>query len=156
VQNPIRLAEVLLAHDKGWGTDKVGEYVRRGGEIKLTTPIPVHVGYFTAIADDSGKVNYRADIYGLDGRIATALEGRSVNVVSASSEARESAAKTAKTAAVPKSASAAAPEGTKVETSALKGDQPPADPAKKRVKSTRTEKKGAKAAASTFNPFAER
>ena len=52
VQNPVRLAEVLLAHDKGWGTEKVAEYVRRGGEIKLTTPIPVHVGYFTAIVDD--------------------------------------------------------------------------------------------------------
>ena len=89
VQNPVRLAEVLLAHDKGWGTEKVAEYVRRGGEIKLTTPIPVHVGYFTAIADDSGKVNYRADIYGLDGRIATALEGRAVHLAAASTDARE-------------------------------------------------------------------
>ena len=157
VQNPVRLAEVLLAHDKGWGTEKVAEYVRRGGEIKLTTPIPVHVGYFTAIADDSGKVNYRADIYGLDGRIATALEGRSVSVASAPSEAREPVSKAAKAAAGGKKATPTAEPGTaKVETSALKGDQPAADAAKKRVKSTKAEKKGAKAAASTFNPFAER
>jgi L,D-transpeptidase YcbB len=157
VQNPVRLAEVLLAHDKGWSTDKVGEYVRRGGEIKLTTPIPVHVGYFTAIADDSGKVNYRADIYGLDGRIATALEGRSVHVVSAAKDAQEPPQKPQRAAkAETAKGEAAKPETAKVETSALKGDQPPADPAKKRVKSTKAEKKGAKAAASTFNPFAER
>jgi hypothetical protein len=48
------------------------------------------------------------------------------------------------------------PGTAKVETSALKGDQPAADATKKRVKSTKADKKGAKAAASTFNPFAER
>ena len=61
VQNPVRLAEVLLAHDKGWGTAQVPSYVRRGGEIRLTTPIPVHVTYFTATADDNDQVNYLTD-----------------------------------------------------------------------------------------------
>ena len=89
VQNPVRLAEVLLQRDKGWSTDKVAEYVRSGGEIKLTTPIPVHVTYFTAVADDDGKVEYRADLYGLDSRVATALEGQAVNVVSAAAPAAE-------------------------------------------------------------------
>ena len=59
VQNPIKLAEVLLAHDKGWPAEEVQSYVRRGGEIKLTTPIPVHVTYFTAVVDDAGKLHYR-------------------------------------------------------------------------------------------------
>ena len=63
VQNPVRLAEVLLAHDKGWATDKVQSYVRRGGEIKLTKPIPVHITYFTAVVDDDGKVQHWPDIY---------------------------------------------------------------------------------------------
>ena len=58
VQNPVKLAEVLLAHDKGLSTEQVQEYVRRGGEIKLTTPIPVHVTYFTAVVDDAGKLHY--------------------------------------------------------------------------------------------------
>ncbi len=138
VQNPVRLAEVLLAHDKGWGTDKVAEYVRRGGEIKLTTPIPVHVAYFTAIADDAGKINYRPDIYGLDGRIASALEGRSVHVVSAAKDAQEPPAKG------PRSAKAEAANA-----------DPAAEPKKKRAKSARNDKKTA-APASTFNPFAER
>jgi L,D-transpeptidase YcbB len=89
VQNPIRLAEVLLEHDKGWSADKVQEYVRRGGEVKLTTPIPVHVTYFTAVADDAGKIHYRPDVYALDGRIASALEGRTVPMTTASIDARE-------------------------------------------------------------------
>jgi len=93
VQNPVRLAEVLLAHDKGWGTDKVQEYVRRGGEIKLTTPIPVHITYFTAVVDDDGKLHYRPDVYGMDGRTATALEGRAVHLAAAPTDTREPTAK---------------------------------------------------------------
>jgi L,D-transpeptidase YcbB len=86
VQNPVRLAEVLLAADKGWSAEKVQEYVRRGGEIKLDKPIPVHVTYFTAAVDDAGKVNHRGDIYGLDRRVASALEGRNVNLSVASTD----------------------------------------------------------------------
>ncbi len=86
VQNPVKLAEILLATDKGWSPEKVAEYVRRGGEIKLDKPIPVHVTYFTAVVDDAGKVKYHGDLYGLDRRIATALEGRTVNLAVASAE----------------------------------------------------------------------
>jgi murein L,D-transpeptidase YcbB/YkuD len=86
VQNPVRLAEVLLAADKGWSPDKVAEYVRRGGEIRLDTPIPVHVTYFTAVVDDAGKVAHHGDLYGLDRRVASALEGRTVNLAVSSAE----------------------------------------------------------------------
>jgi murein L,D-transpeptidase YcbB/YkuD len=86
VQNPVRLAEVLLAADKGWSAEKVQEYVRRGGEIRLDQPIPVHVTYFTAAVDDVGRVTHRGDIYGLDRRVASALEGRTVNLAVASTE----------------------------------------------------------------------
>jgi L,D-transpeptidase YcbB len=84
VQNPIKLAEVLLAHDKGWSSDKVQQYAQRGGEIKLDTPIPVHISYFTAVADDNGKVSYFGDIYGLDSRLAGALTGQAVRLAGAS------------------------------------------------------------------------
>jgi murein L,D-transpeptidase YcbB/YkuD len=86
VQNPIKLAETLLAHDKGMTADQVQEHVRRGGEIKLTTPIPVHVTYFTAVVDETGKLNFRPDIYALDSRVASKLEGQSVHIVSAAAE----------------------------------------------------------------------
>ena len=84
VQNPIKLAEVLLARDKGFSAEQVQEYVRRGGEIKLTNPIPVHITYFTAVVDDAGKLHYRPDIYALDGRVASKLEGQTVNIATAS------------------------------------------------------------------------
>jgi murein L,D-transpeptidase YcbB/YkuD len=83
VQNPVRLAEVVLAHDKGWSSNKVEEYVRQGGEIKLDKPVPVHVTYFTVSVDDEGKVHTHGDIYGLDGRVASALEGHAVHLASA-------------------------------------------------------------------------
>ncbi len=86
VQNPVKLAEVLLAHDKGMTVEQVQEHVRRGGEIKLTTPIPVHVTYFTAVVDEAGKLQFRPDIYSLDSRVASKLEGQAVHIVSAAAE----------------------------------------------------------------------
>ncbi|MGE0629596.1 MAG: murein L,D-transpeptidase [Hyphomicrobiaceae bacterium] len=86
VQNPMRLAEVLLAHDKGWSAGTVHGYVdNRSGtqDITLSTPIPVHVVYFTAVADDNGDVHTFRDLYGIDSRVASALEGRPVRVASA-------------------------------------------------------------------------
>jgi L,D-transpeptidase YcbB len=80
VQNPVRLAEVVLAHDKGWTASDVQGYVRRGGEIALKQQIPVHVTYFTAVVDAAGKVQYFPDIYGLDERLASALEGARVSL----------------------------------------------------------------------------
>ena len=91
VQNPIKLAEVLLAHDKGLSTEEVQGYVRRGGEINLTTPIPVHVTYFTAVVDDTGKTHYRPDIYALDSRVASKLEGQTVQLVTSAIDKPEAA-----------------------------------------------------------------
>ena len=111
VQNPIRLAEVLLAHDKGWTTSDVQGYVRRGGEIALKQPIPVHVTYFTAVADDAGKVQYFPDVYGLDDRLASALEGARVSLA-ATPATRETPAR--QSARAPARASSRAPQKVKV------------------------------------------
>jgi L,D-transpeptidase YcbB len=97
VQNPVKLAEVLLAHDKGWSVEQVQENARRGGEIKLTTPIPVHVSYFTADVDDAGKLHFRPDIYALDSRVASKLEGQSVNLVTSAIDKPEAGERSAAT-----------------------------------------------------------
>ena len=88
VQNPVHLAEVILEHDKGWSADKVRGFVKGGGtaEITLSTQIPVHVAYFTASADESGKLSLHGDIYGMDGRVASALAGRQVHLAAAKAE----------------------------------------------------------------------
>jgi murein L,D-transpeptidase YcbB/YkuD len=83
-QNPLHLAEVLLAHDKGHSPAQIQDMVASGAtnEIKLTSQIPVHVAYFTAEADEKGQIRYLPDIYGLDSRIAAALKGQPVHFAS--------------------------------------------------------------------------
>lgn len=83
-QNPVRLAEVLLAHDKGYSQGQIRDMIASGAtnEIKLTSQIPVHVAYFTAEVDEQGQVRYLPDIYGLDSRIASALKGQPVHFTS--------------------------------------------------------------------------
>jgi L,D-transpeptidase YcbB len=83
-QNPIHLAEVLLAHDKGYSPAQIQDMVASGttNEIRLTSEIPVHVVYFTAEADEKGQVRYLPDLYGLDSRVAAALKGQPVHFAS--------------------------------------------------------------------------
>lgn len=80
VQNPGRLAEILLEEDKGWTPAHVRQLLASGynNEVALTRQIPVHVTYFTAMAEDDGQIRYFADIYGHDRRMASALAGRSL------------------------------------------------------------------------------
>ena len=91
VQNPMHLAEVLLAHDKGWSHEKIREAARQGNEVTLTSAIPVHVTYFTARVDDGGMLITRPDIYGLDSRVATALEGHEVQLATSKTALSEPA-----------------------------------------------------------------
>jgi murein L,D-transpeptidase YcbB/YkuD len=74
VMNPWDFAEALLS-----STDQVtaAELKKRvgGGEnwTNLESHIPVHITYFTAWIDPSGKLQVRPDIYGHDTRLAAAL-----------------------------------------------------------------------------------
>ncbi|MBV1694186.1 MAG: L,D-transpeptidase family protein [Hyphomicrobiales bacterium] len=85
VQNPVRLAEVILQHDKSMSADQVRSFVSRGGqsEVTLSTPVPVHNTYFTARVDEAGVLHLHPDIYGMDARVASALAGRPVQVAAA-------------------------------------------------------------------------
>lgn len=78
VQNPKKLAEVLLAEDKGWSADKVRGMFSGGGEVALDKEIPVYLTYFTARVDDDGKLRTFKDLYGHDGRLLSALAGRTI------------------------------------------------------------------------------
>lgn len=78
VQNPRKLAEVLLGEDKGWDAEKVRAMFNSGGEVALDRPIPVYLAYFTARVDDEGKLRTYADLYGSDARLMSALAGRAV------------------------------------------------------------------------------
>ena len=79
VRDPLKLAEVILAADKGWTRAQVDKQAISGPdntEIKLTTPVPVHITYFTAWVDDDGKLQTVNDIYGHEQKIHLGLEGK--------------------------------------------------------------------------------
>ncbi len=78
MQDPPKLAEILLREDKGWDTAKINNLLATGDDsaVSLDHPVPVHTTYFTAVADADGKVTSFADIYGLDKKVAPALIGK--------------------------------------------------------------------------------
>jgi L,D-transpeptidase YcbB len=79
LEQPRKLAEVILSEDKGWSGDKVGGlYAGTSNEIKLSNPVPVYLTYFTARVDEDGKVQKYSDIYGHDERLMSALRGNVV------------------------------------------------------------------------------
>ena len=80
LENPGRLAEILLAEDKGWSAEKVKGMLAHGNnnEVELTKQIPVHVSYFTAMVGDDGQVKHFPDLYGHDTRVIAALSGRAM------------------------------------------------------------------------------
>jgi murein L,D-transpeptidase YcbB/YkuD len=75
MERPGKLAEILLAEDKGWDSKKVQELLDKGYDsaVNLDHPVPVHTTYFTAVADADGKVTSFGDVYGLDKKVATVV-----------------------------------------------------------------------------------
>jgi murein L,D-transpeptidase YcbB/YkuD len=78
VQDPMRFARIMLAEGNGLDARGVEQAIAGGGEIKLKDPIPVHITYFTAVADASGHVSTFGDLYGHDSRLSAALTGRTI------------------------------------------------------------------------------
>ena len=82
VADPRRLAAVLLAQDRGWSEQQVGGLLDgETREVELTTRIPVHVTYFTAMVDRQGNLRTFGDLYGLDTRMGANLFGKKVPFV---------------------------------------------------------------------------
>jgi len=79
VRNPLKMAELLLAEDKGWDRAKVDDLAARGpgnNEIQIEHTIPVHATYFTAWVDEAGETQTARDVYGHEKRITLALQGK--------------------------------------------------------------------------------
>ncbi len=79
LRNPVRMAEILLREEKGWDRDHVNDLIATGphrNAVKMETRVPIHLAYFTAWADENGKVKTFSDIYGHEKRVRQALAGR--------------------------------------------------------------------------------
>lgn len=93
VENPSRLAEVLLAQDKGWSEQQVGSLLAGGTrEVELTTRIPVYMTYFTAMVDRDGTLRTFGDLYGIDTSMGAVLFGKQVPFITPRYEAEIAAA----------------------------------------------------------------
>lgn len=76
VEEPFRLAKLLLEDDPRWTSDRFDEalasYQRR--IVTLPNALNVHLTYLTAWVDDDGHVQFRGDVYGRDRRLTVALD----------------------------------------------------------------------------------
>jgi L,D-transpeptidase YcbB len=71
VENPRELAEHVL----GWERKRIDDMIAAGQnrDIDLSKHIPVHLNYFTAWPDASGKVTFYPDIYNRDSKLDKAI-----------------------------------------------------------------------------------
>ena len=76
VQNPRELAELVL----GWDAERVDEAIAQGSNqaVKLARKLPVHLAYFTAWPDETGRIIIYPDVYDRDAQLEKALGGGDV------------------------------------------------------------------------------
>lgn len=75
VEKPVDLAEYVLRGDPKWTRASIETAIKKWEEqtVRLPAPIPVHLLYWTAWANEDGSINFRRDIYGRDKLLEEAL-----------------------------------------------------------------------------------
>ncbi|HEX3216151.1 MAG TPA: L,D-transpeptidase family protein [Aestuariivirgaceae bacterium] len=76
VQNPRELAELVL----GWDAERVDAAIEQGSNqaVRLSHKLPVHLAYFTAWPDETGRIIMYPDVYSRDAQLDKALGGDDV------------------------------------------------------------------------------
>jgi murein L,D-transpeptidase YcbB/YkuD len=74
VEGALDFAGILLG--PAWDGKAIAEVVATGStvSVEFERPIPVYVGYFTAVAGPDGAASFYPDVYGLDGAILSAAQ----------------------------------------------------------------------------------
>jgi murein L,D-transpeptidase YcbB/YkuD len=75
IEKPIELAQYVLKGDPRWTRENILAAIGKGIEqaVPLPEPIPTHLLYWTAWADEDGGAHFRNDLYGRDKRLDHAL-----------------------------------------------------------------------------------
>ena len=75
IEKPIDLAAYLMRKNNKWKREAIEAALDEGTErtIYLPKPMPIHLLYWTAWADEDGTIQFRADIHGLDQPLAASL-----------------------------------------------------------------------------------
>ncbi len=68
---PEKMANYVLRNQPEWTPERINEAMNAGTEkhVKVKNPIPVIITYYTAWVDETGKLNFREDIYSHDKKI---------------------------------------------------------------------------------------
>jgi murein L,D-transpeptidase YcbB/YkuD len=76
--DPVWMANYLLQDEPEWTPEKIKAAMNAGTEktVKLKTPVPVIITYYTAWVDENGQLQFRDDIYGNDRNV----EGKMFNI----------------------------------------------------------------------------
>jgi murein L,D-transpeptidase YcbB/YkuD len=76
INKPLELASILLRENSDWSTERISQVIKEGTSrtVLLAKPLPVHLIYMTAWADDDGVAYFRRDIYNRDQPLLMALK----------------------------------------------------------------------------------
>lgn len=77
VEQPEKLAQYLLGDQPAWTPEHISDAMHAGTEktVKLSKPLPVYLGYWTARVSADGILQFRDDLYGIDQRQMRLLTG---------------------------------------------------------------------------------
>lgn len=75
-----KMANYLLRNNNAWPPEKIKAAMNSGKEqyVKLSSPMPVAITYFTAWVDENGQLNFRDDVYSNDKKISQMMFGNYV------------------------------------------------------------------------------
>lgn len=97
LEQPEQLAQYVLADQPEWTPERIREAMHSGQEktVKLTGPLPVYLGYWTARVSADGILQFRDDLYGVDARqlslLGSALDKLKTRAVAAGAAAQAQA-----------------------------------------------------------------
>jgi murein L,D-transpeptidase YcbB/YkuD len=79
LSDPAKMANYLLESQPEWTPSAIDAAMNSGTEkfVKLKKPVPVFITYYTAWVDETGKLNFRDDIYSHDKSLATKMFSKS-------------------------------------------------------------------------------
>ena len=78
VEHPGKIAAVILAQDQNTTQAQIDKLLASGynAAVNIAHGVRIHTAYFTAVADEQGKITTFADIYKLDSPVAAAILGK--------------------------------------------------------------------------------
>jgi murein L,D-transpeptidase YcbB/YkuD len=87
VEDPVALAEYVLRDQREWTKERIDEAMHAGEEkiVKLSNPLPVYLGYWTAWPTPDG-IHFTRDAYGHDARQMALLAQRTARSKAASNK----------------------------------------------------------------------